>query len=889
MKSLISPLFKIRVFIFSCLLFWQLPLSAATFTVNTTSDLVDINLADGLCITVNDNCALRAAVQQANALEGADNITLPPGVYDLSLTGTHEDAAASGDLDITDTLTINGDGADQVFIDGQAADRVFQLLQGVHAEINGVTIRNGVADGLSLRGNSNGGNSNGGGFGGGIKSAGRLSLNDCNIDRNKAFNGGSGIHAAYRGFPIRGSLTVNRCNITNNGSGGGTGGFGGHIYAENIPMTIRDSVLNGSISSSTWGVLAGGGIFYSNSTYPFPPKALVLNTTISNNRAMSSGGGIHVFMGELEIINSTISGNTAYEMGGGLNVENSAIVKIVNSTLTDNSAPNGGGGGINDRNQMPVVTIIDSIISANIGGNCAVTAAGLNAVGSNLDSDGSCGFNLANLDPLLLPLTDNGGPGFTHALAEDSPALDAAASCLSTDQRSYLRPASGCDLGAIEMAALPPVVPVVTPVENNQVSASDIENAAPVAFNLPAAVIAGGVLHGIMNAYDPDGDRLSYEITEQALKGIAGLPVPGSNNDIPGGYTYTPLADASGFDFFKFRACDPYDACSDEMTIFITITDGEVADELSIDLTPDDGQVNGLVILSKTELAEIAPDNTYTYPLGGYFFSIEDVPMNDDGSPAQTVVTIQLAAGVDIPDNAEVRKLDNTGVWQTVSNVASVNTSSAIFDRVNKKIILSLVDNDIFDLNPELGIINDPIALGFAPNNAPDDADGDGDGFTDGNDAYPNDPNRAINCPAGQYGAFECVTAAPGYFVAESGQIVPTACPLGSFSAASGAVACTAAALGNYVDTTGSSSTQICPEGTTTASTGSINAQACLPINDNTAPDNSSNDAKASNTDSSDADTSNTVSVGGFGIWFAIVLFANVFVRLVLKNRRTIF
>ena len=804
MNYLFSAKFNMRPIIAAYLLLWQLPVSAATFVVDTTSDLVDANPGDGLCLTANDNCALRAAVQEANALAGADSVTLTAGIYNLSLSGVNEDAAASGDLDIADTLTINGGGANQVFIDGMASDRIFQLLKDVTAVINGVTIRNGVADGVSMNGNSENG-----GFGGGIKSEGKLTINDCNIDRNTAFNGGGGIHAVYRGFSNRGSLTVNRSNITNSGSGGSAGGFGGHIYAESIPMVIRDSVLKDSVSSSTWGMLAGGGIYYS-STFPYP-EALVYNTTISNNRVMSSGGGIHVSMGEMDIINSTISGNAAYDVGGGLSVDVSATVNVVNSTIAYNSAPV-SGGGINDANQAHTVTIVDSIISANIGGNCSTVSAGFYTEGSNLDSDGSCGFDFSNQDPLLLALADNGGPGFTHALAEGSPALNVAVSCLVTDQRSYLRPETACDLGAVEMEASAPEVPVATPFENNQVSSTNVTNDAPVAFDLPAAVTAGAVLYGIMNAYDPNGDLLSFEFTELPTKGNVGLPVPGSNNDIAGGYTYTPLANASGIDALKFRACDPSNACSDEKRIFITITSGVVSGDINIELTPSSGNINELVILSETELAAIAPDSTYSHPIGGYFFSVDGLPTGNGGTAASTVVTIELPSGAEIPVNAEVRKLDNTGVWQTVSNTASVNTSSAILDRVNKTIKLTLIDNDIFDLNPEVGIINDPVALAFVPTVAID-SDGDGDGVVDSNDAFPDDVTRAVNCAPGRYGAFECVNASPGYSVPVEGAIVQDLCAIGSYSNTAGSTQCTLASMGYFVATEGAIEQTACAAG----------------------------------------------------------------------------
>ena len=77
---------------------------AATFTVTKTADT-----NDGFC---DADCSLREAIIATNALPGADTITVPAGTYTLSIAGTFEDAAATGDLDITDELTFSGAGAD---------------------------------------------------------------------------------------------------------------------------------------------------------------------------------------------------------------------------------------------------------------------------------------------------------------------------------------------------------------------------------------------------------------------------------------------------------------------------------------------------------------------------------------------------------------------------------------------------------------------------------------------------------------------------------------------------------------------------------------------------------------------------------------------------------
>ena len=55
-----------------------------------------------------EQITLRAAITQANQTSGHQTIVLPEGVYALSVPGADEDAAATGDLDITDDLVPEG-------------------------------------------------------------------------------------------------------------------------------------------------------------------------------------------------------------------------------------------------------------------------------------------------------------------------------------------------------------------------------------------------------------------------------------------------------------------------------------------------------------------------------------------------------------------------------------------------------------------------------------------------------------------------------------------------------------------------------------------------------------------------------------------------------------
>ncbi len=61
--------------------------AAANFVVNSNADKTDANPGDGLCDTGEGECTLRAAVQEANALEGSDSISIPEGTYTLSIPG----------------------------------------------------------------------------------------------------------------------------------------------------------------------------------------------------------------------------------------------------------------------------------------------------------------------------------------------------------------------------------------------------------------------------------------------------------------------------------------------------------------------------------------------------------------------------------------------------------------------------------------------------------------------------------------------------------------------------------------------------------------------------------------------------------------------------------
>jgi len=71
------------------------PASAATFTVTTTDDTVDVAPGDGTCADAGGDCSLRAAIQEANAFAGPDTITLGAMTYVLPPPATSMSPARS--------------------------------------------------------------------------------------------------------------------------------------------------------------------------------------------------------------------------------------------------------------------------------------------------------------------------------------------------------------------------------------------------------------------------------------------------------------------------------------------------------------------------------------------------------------------------------------------------------------------------------------------------------------------------------------------------------------------------------------------------------------------------------------------------------------------------
>ena len=204
----------------------------STFRVNTTLDTVAVDLKSGK--DASGHISLRSAIQAADARGGSNTIVLPAGIFTLTIAGTGEDAASTGDLDITGNLTIKGKNSSNTLVDGNNLDRVFQVLGG-KVSITNLTIQHGRAPG------------DGGGL---LNSGGQVTLFSVGILNNVAsgrngtagaagldggqFGGAGGDGSAGtdgRGggiFNAAGSLSISTSVIASNEAVGGDGGAGGN-------------------------------------------------------------------------------------------------------------------------------------------------------------------------------------------------------------------------------------------------------------------------------------------------------------------------------------------------------------------------------------------------------------------------------------------------------------------------------------------------------------------------------------------------------------------------------------------------------------------------------------------------------------------------------------
>jgi hypothetical protein len=439
----------------------------AEIEASELGDAADHDLSDGICdvdaeaanVDHDDDpatpplgqCTLRAAVQTANAEPGPDTIRLRPARYVLSLAGSSEDDAATGDLDVRSNITLAGGGFRATQIDGRRlGDRIFDVRP-----VGALALRHAaLLSGKAPRPERDSGGTEARGDGGCLRAAGPTTASEVFF---------FGCTAAADG-----------------GCASATG-----------ELSLSDSVLSdcrARVEGGGLAVAAGG-------------SATLARVTAALCKA-ASGGGVAA-RGALALTNGTFTLNRA-RLGGAVAVLGEGSAAIAHSTLfanrRDNLALAPGATG--------AITVTSSIVSGAKTDCAGAVASG----GGNLESGSSCGFTGASdqqgLDPLLRPLAYDGAVP-TAALDPSSPAidrgLDAADACLDPgDARMRLRatsvapePETITDAGAYEFGAVasaqpsftsaPPATATVGVAYAYDADAEDPNGACPLVFSLDEA------------------------------------------------------------------------------------------------------------------------------------------------------------------------------------------------------------------------------------------------------------------------------------------------------------------------------------------------------------------------------------------------------------------
>ena len=318
------------------------------YEVTTTADTVDDSPGDGRCADADGECSLRAAVQEANATDGAARIVLDRARYDLTISGAGEDTAATGDLDVTSEIHIDGNFATVELTD--LGDRAFDVAAGATLGVDKLAVQNGAppagdsggayrsAGFLQLDQSSAFYNTvqGDGASGGAIANlGGRLVVERSTLSLNSATRAGGAIEANAGTTNVRGSL------LQRNSTGDGPGNGGGlHLTGEGTVNVINSLVVDNVAAAE------GGGLWNSAIGTMTVERSLIERNAANGTDADSGGGGLYNDGGSLTVMKSEVNDNTAVAgsgSGGGV-LNNGGMLDVDDTTIRGNSSARAGGG-----------------------------------------------------------------------------------------------------------------------------------------------------------------------------------------------------------------------------------------------------------------------------------------------------------------------------------------------------------------------------------------------------------------------------------------------------------------------------------------------------------------------------------------------------------------
>lgn len=584
----------------------------SAYSVTSTLDSVDVSPGDGVAADASGNATLRAAVMDSNATAGSDTITLGAGVFTMSLPGRSENAALTGDLDITGNLTIEGAGAGQTILDAAMLDRFFHVMAGKTLTLRNVTIRNGRESG-----------------GGAIQNDGTLLLENVILTGNSTTTRGGAI------YNNTGTLTLQSVNLignstgdvpTSSANGGAVGSFGGTVTIVGCQFASNTATGDGgAIDSRSTTLQITNSTFQGNfanvagAVRLFNGTATLTNNTFNGDHANTSGGALASNLCALTINGGSFTGNylspaptpATARMGGSLNLVgvNSSSPTVNINGVTFQQTGSGDGGGIYVSNVR--VNLSNSTfdrVSGRQGGAISNAAGGILTMVNTTIVGGTATAGGAILNAAQLQMTNCTISGNTST----SPSAAVANTGSFTSMNNLIAGnVSGADvIGAFTSlggnligngsgstgftqpadqvgTATSPINPLLSPLANNggtvptmaiaakspardagvsggpatdarglprtsdkvDIGAYEYQNHLPVAGPFNVTSKEDEDLSGQLIASDADGDTLTYELLVAPTVGTLFVQPNGN-------FHYVPKGNAFGLVGFRYRATD---------------------------------------------------------------------------------------------------------------------------------------------------------------------------------------------------------------------------------------------------------------------------------------------------------------------------------------------
>jgi CSLREA domain-containing protein len=386
------------------------PVRAATFVVNSKADATDANTMDGVCAAAGGSCTLRAAIVQANALMGADTITLPAETY-----------STGSELTISSNLTINGAGARVTRITGPGGGIVVRATGTAEVALSGMTIGGG-AMGMYVVGSE-------------------LTLDRVTISGNTAASPANLLGVGMRIDPGS-KVLIKRSAITGN-SGTQMGGFGlgGGIYASGTQLEVRSSTIAGNTMTSS-STSYGGGIYVNQGTVSLRHVTLSGNTATSSTAAQG-GGNLFIAGGSATTADSIfvggVSGAGSQNCGpnkpvaSGRNIDSGVTCGFGAGQLSSTAPQLGGLGSAGGQTDG----MLPALSSPAIGQAGACPEDGVDQRGAPAPTGAACDIG-------AVEVSSNIGVALAQSRADVAPGSDVA--FIATVSNTGLDPANAATL-----------------------------------------------------------------------------------------------------------------------------------------------------------------------------------------------------------------------------------------------------------------------------------------------------------------------------------------------------------------------------------------------------------------------------------------------------------